>query len=190
MTTNYERPDGASFRGRGPGLHLLWYQAGGPKRGRFLHKRPDDDPVVLPEQPNDYGYPFFADRPVILKLHGTARDETGDGSYVITEDHYIEYLSRVDHRAVPKTLVQRWINLLYLGYSLRDYNLRVIVRRLQQADGRGRASWTVLREACLDDVDYWARHEVKVIQADLSDFIPRLQSALAGASARAEAAHA
>ena len=182
MTTNYDDLMEQAFAAESQDYDLLWYQAGGPNRGRFLHKPPNGPAIVLPEQPNDYAYPFFAERPVILKLHGTAADETGDGSYVITEDHYIEYLSRVDHRALPKTLVKRWINLLYLGYSLRDYNLRVIVRRLQQADNRERVSWTVLNSASPDEIEYWAKNQVKVILADLNDYIPRLELALTEAN--------
>lgn len=181
MTTNYDDLIEQAFAAEEQEFDLLWYQAGGNNRARFIHKTPQGDVIPLPERPNDYAYPFFEDRPVILKLHGTVKDETGKGSFVITEDHYIEYLSRVDHNALPKLLVGRWINLLYLGYSLRDYNLRVMVRRLQQADGRERVCWTVLKAADPVDVDYWTNNHVVVIQTDLNEYIPRLEAALKAA---------
>jgi SIR2-like domain len=181
MTTNYDGLMEQAFAAEGQDFDLLWYQAGGNNRARFIHKTPAGEVIALPERPNDYSYPFFEHRPVILKLHGTVKDETGEGSYVITEDDYIEYLSRVDHNALPKLLVGRWINMLYLGYSLRDYNLRVMVRRLRQADHRERVCWTVLKSADPVDVSYWTRNQVEVIQTDLNEYIPRLESALKAA---------
>ena len=181
MTTNYDDLMERAFAAEGQDFDLIWYQAGGANRALFIHQTPDGRVIPLSERPNDYTYPFFEHRPVILKLHGTAKDETGEGSYVITEDDYIEYLSRVDHNALPKLLVARWINILYLGYSLRDYNLRVMVRRLRQADKRDRVCWTVLKAADPVDVRYWTKNQVEVIQSDLNEYIARLHAALLAA---------
>ena len=47
-------------------------------------------------RPNKYtGLPMVLERPAILKLHGCSiRESAEDDSYVITEDSYIDYLSR------------------------------------------------------------------------------------------------
>lgn len=141
MTTNYDNLMELAFQEAGQDYDLVWYEAEGRSRGSFVHQAPGKSPVSMPQ---DYGYPFFEQRPVVLKLHGTVVDRTR-GSYVITEDHYIYYTARIDDRALPSVLTACWVNFLYLGYALRDFNLRVIVRRLQESDGLSRVSWAVLR---------------------------------------------
>ena len=79
------------------------------------------------------------DRSVILKIHGAVDRSSPDGeddSFVITEDHYIDYLTRTDlANLVPITLAAklRRSHFLFLGYSLRDWNLRVILHRIAGA---------------------------------------------------------
>src|SRR5262249_58057681 len=92
------------------------------------------------------------ERVVILKLHG-AVDRSGDDapwdSYVITEDHYIEYLARTDlANLVPVTLTAklRRSHFLFLGYSMRDWNLRVILHRIAGAQSLTYKSWAVQLE--------------------------------------------
>src|SRR5207249_7940101 len=74
-------------------------------------------------------------RTVILKLHGQV-DRGPDReweSFVVTEDDYIDYLSRSDVAgAVPVALAAklRRSHFLFLGYRMGDWNLRVILNRL------------------------------------------------------------
>ena len=67
---------------------------------------------------------------------------------MITEDHYIEYLTRTDiSRLLPPNLVDRFkrSNFLFLGYSLRDWNLRAILAAdLAGTTRPGLANWAVL----------------------------------------------
>jgi hypothetical protein len=91
---------------------------------------------VVVERPNEYRALRPGERTVILKMHGavdrTNPEATWD-SYVITEDHYIEYLARTDlANLVPVTLAAklRRSHFLFLGYSMRDWNLRVILHRI------------------------------------------------------------
>jgi hypothetical protein len=172
MTTNYDNLMEIAFQDAGQEYDLIWYEAEGNRRGRFMHKPPRQPATLMPQ---DYGYAFFECRPVILKLHGTVVDRT-NGSYVITQDHYIHYTARIDDRALPKTLTARWVNFLYLGYALRDFNLRVIVRRLQEADGLSRVSWAVLRNPPAGEVRYWQRNNVELISINLDEYLDQLES--------------
>ena len=58
---------------------------------------------------------------------------------MITEDHYIDYLTKTDiGELLPAELLgqaRRESHFLFLGYSMRDWNLRVILHRIwgQQA---------------------------------------------------------
>ena len=89
------------------------------------------------------------ERTVILKMHGAVDranpDATWD-SYVITEDHYIEYLARTDiANLVPVTLAAklRRSHFLFLGYSMRDWNLRVILHRIWGEQKLKYKSWAI-----------------------------------------------
>ena len=84
------------------------------------------------ERPNEYADLSLAERTVILKIHGevdrTSPDWAWD-SFVITEDHYIDYLTHTDiSNLVPVKVAAklRRSHFLFLGYSLRDWNLRVM----------------------------------------------------------------
>jgi hypothetical protein len=174
MSTNYDNLMELAFDEAGQDYDLIWYQAEGNARGTFVHKAPGQDPVPVPPT---YAYPFFQLRPVILKLHGSVVNCT-QGSYVITEDHYIRYTARIDHHALPRTIVARWINFLYLGYSMRDFNLRVIVRRLQESDGMARVSWAVLRNPTAKETAYWQTNNVALISLDLAQYVEKLEAIL------------
>ena len=79
---------------------------------------------------------------MILKLHGAIdRTDANRDSYVITEDSYIDYLvGRRRRRTDPRVrCASAWrdSHFLFLGYSMRDWNLRVILNRIwgaQQLD--------------------------------------------------------
>ena len=71
---------------------------------------------------------------MILKIHGAVdRADAEADSYVITEDHYIDYLARENvARLIPAYLMARMrtSHFLFLGYGMRDWNLRVILRSI------------------------------------------------------------
>jgi hypothetical protein len=67
-------------------------------------------------------------------MHGNAdaTDQERD-SYVITEDDYVEFLSRMaSQTALPATFAEpfRKSHFLFLGYGLRDWNLRVVLHKI------------------------------------------------------------
>ena len=69
-----------------------------------------------------------------------------DDSLVITENYYIEYLSNSDiaHLITVNILTRmRKSHLLFLGYSMRDWNLSVILYRLWGAKGLVYNSWAI-----------------------------------------------
>jgi hypothetical protein len=75
-----------------------------------------------------------AERPLVFKMHGDIED---GGSMVITDEDYITFLQRMSDKEslhpVPQTVryrMQSWPTL-FVGYSLRDYNLRLLFRTLR-----------------------------------------------------------
>ncbi len=85
---------------------------------------------------------------VIYKMHG-AIDRRKDqvGHYVITEDDYIEFLTRMTRRSViPAIFAEPFQSrpFLFLGYGLYDWNLRVILNRIQEFRGHPKfRSWAI-----------------------------------------------
>ena len=150
LTTNYDDLIERALTDAGEPFDVLWYEAkDGPARGLFLHRPPDGD-VVPVEIPNKYkGLPPDG-RTVILKLHGAIdRVDSERDSYVITEDSYIDYLAGADvGQQIPFSLREqmRKSHFLFLGYSMRDWNLRVILNRIWDAQQLPLQSWTVQRE--------------------------------------------
>jgi hypothetical protein len=74
------------------------------------------------------------DRPLLFKIHG---DLAHRESVVITDEDYIGFVQRMSEKdqthPVPRTVLyrmQKW-PMLFVGYSLRDYNLRLLVRTLR-----------------------------------------------------------
>ena len=187
LTTNYDDALERALAARDEPYELLWYEAKkGSTCGRFIH-RGDAGPIVV-ERPNEYDGLGGGDRTVILKLHGAVDRSNPEGdSYVITEDDYIEYLTRSDiSRQIPVTLKQRMSDshFLFLGYSLRDWNLRVILHRIWGEQSLAVKSWAIQREEPnpkLSEVEQrlWTdRGDVDVLYVPLDEYVSRLQQAI------------
>ena len=199
LTTNYDDALERAFAAEGETFDLIWYEAkGGRNHGRFIHLAPDGEPVVI-DVPNEYDALSLETRPVILKLHGEVnRVDPRHDSYVITEDDYIDYLAAGDiSRQIPILLREHMADCAYLfmGYSLRDWNLRVILNRIwgqQELDVR---SWAIQRaRGCKADEieqELWSRRgKVQLLYCDLDDYIAGLTAELFSDAADAAGARA
>jgi hypothetical protein len=115
---------------------------------------------------------------VILKIHGAVDRLTGErDSFVITEDHYIDYLTRTDiSNLVPMTLAEklRRSHFLFLGYSLRDWNLRVILHRIWGEQKLTYKSWAIQLSPQEFDQKFWTKRDVDLLDSRLEDYIPAL----------------
>jgi hypothetical protein len=118
---------------------------------------------------------------VILKVHGAVdRLDRDRDSYVITEDNYIDYLTRTDLSNVPVTLAAklRESHILFLGYSLRDWNVRAIFHRVWQQRRRGYKSWAVQRAPEPMEQAFWLKRGVEIYDLDLEEYIAELERAV------------
>jgi hypothetical protein len=75
-----------------------------------------------------------SERPLVFMMHGVLDQRD---SIVITDEDYITFVQRMTEKEathpVPQTVrfrMQRWPTL-FIGYSLRDYNLRLLFRTLR-----------------------------------------------------------
>ena len=75
--------------------------------------------------------------PILFKMHGSIdRKNRKNDSYLITEEDYVDYLGRDQGNYIPPYInrLMQGKNFLFLGYSLEDWNVRVILRKLLNPD--------------------------------------------------------
>jgi DNA-binding SARP family transcriptional activator len=179
VTTSYDLALEAAFLEAGEEFDVVSYIAAGPQRGKFCHIRPDGTGRVV-DLPNTYATELSLDeRTVILKLHGQV-DRGPDReweSFVVTEDDYIDYLSHSDvAAAVPVGLAAklRRSHFLFLGYTMADWNLRVVLNRLWSDHPLSYRSWAVQPEAKPLEREFWRRRDVDVQELSLDRYIELL----------------
>jgi hypothetical protein len=161
---------------------VLTYVADGVDAGHFVHQGPDGERVVI-AAPNTYRDLWPDERTVILKLHGGVdRQDPDNDSFVITEDDYLDYVTRAADpgRFLPPTVgeVLRNSAFLFLGYALRDWNLRVLLRALWGAQPISYKSWAVQLQPPEVEVRLWQERDVEIIDLRLEDYVAGLEDRL------------
>jgi len=179
VTTSYDLALEAAFLEAGEEFDVVSYIAAGPQRGKFCHIRPDGTGRVV-DLPNTYATELsLEERTVILKLHGQVDRgvEREWESFVVTEDDYIDYLSHSDvAAAVPVGLAAklRRSHFLFLGYTMADWSLRVVLNRLWSDHPLSYRSWAVQPGAKPLEREFWRRRDVDVQELALEQYIQLL----------------
>jgi DNA-binding SARP family transcriptional activator len=179
VTTSYDLALESAFLEAGEEFDVVSYIATGPERGKFCHIRPGGTGCVI-DLPNTYATELsLDDRTVILKLHGQVDRgaERAWESFVVTEDDYIDYLSKSDvAAAVPVGLAAklRRSHFLFLGYTMADWNLRVILNRLWSDQPLSYRSWAVQAETKPLEREFWRRRDVDVHEVPLERYVETL----------------
>jgi hypothetical protein len=195
VTTNYDDLMERAFRQAEEPLDVLTYIADGPQQGKFVHMTADGKVSAPIEKPNEYaGLPidpstFALQRSLLVKVHGAVnRSDSEQDSYVITEDHYIDYLTRTNlPKLLPSTLAAKLprCGFLFLGYGLRDWNLRAILRQVWGEQIFDYQSWAIQLNPESLDKKFWAQHRVEILDASLDDYIMQLEQRLGLMAAQA-----
>jgi hypothetical protein len=126
-------------------------------------------------------------RPVLFKIHG---DLDEPPSIVITDEDYITFVQRMSDRApyhpVPEIVayyMKRWPTL-FIGYSLRDYNLRLLLRTLRWKYDKSEFPTSFAIDMKPDPLilRVWQneRNYIMFITQNLWKFIPRLYKQVKG----------
>lgn len=182
LTTNYDDALERAFENVGEPYDLLTYVCRNPSeyRGRFTHQGPDKGEPVVIENPDKITSLDLRKRAVILKMHGAVvrRDSFDQDNYVITEDHYIDYLARADITLLLPTPIPgrlRNSHFLFLGYGMADWNLRVILRRIWGTQGLDYPSWSIQYVPDELETRFWDDRGVDVFDVDVGEYIERLR---------------
>ena len=179
VTTSYDHALERAFEEAGEEFDVVSYVATGRGRGHFCHIRPDGTGMLI-DRPNTYATELDLERrSVILKLHGRA--DPGEAreweSFVVTEDDYIDYLAQADiANVVPVSLAARLrrSHFLFLGYTMADWNLRVVLNRLWGDQPLSYRSWAVQPAPKPLEREFWRRRDVDVLEAPLEAYVAGL----------------
>lgn len=181
-TTLYDDRLERAFAEQREPFDLLTYVAHGEHAGRFSYQSAHGArPLIVETASFDELRP--EERTVIVKLHGgLSRVNPNDDSFVITEDDYLDYairaasLSRFLPRAVLACLDRS--SFLFLGYALRDWNLRVLLRSLWGAQSVSYKSWAVQPRPPEIEARLWQQRDVDIVDFRLEDYVAGLEERL------------
>jgi hypothetical protein len=130
---------------------------------------------------------------MIYKIHGTFFDKVLGSApledeemspLIITEDDYIEFLTVVgkdkDRIGVPNLILKKIIpsTLLFLGYSLEDWDFRTIYKGLIEPlpKHQARKSFAIQKDPSEFWVEFWQKKGVEIYNLDLYDFAEQLET--------------
>ena len=126
----------------------------------------------------------------LVNLTGGADGHEGGvawhNNYVVTEDHYIDYLPThniQDHLPIQILDKLTGSRCLFLGYALRDWNARVFLRRIWMGKPISESSWAIERDPDLLEKASWSLvGHVELLSADLPGYVSALRSTLVDCS--------
>ncbi|MDJ0533132.1 MAG: SIR2 family protein [Xenococcaceae cyanobacterium MO_207.B15] len=180
VTTNYDDTLERAFKAIKPRqlFDIVSYIAKGENRGKFLHQPCAGKPIVI-DTPNTYDEFPLGEHPVILKLYGAVNRATGqEDNFAITEDHYMDYLEKVN---IPINLVDlmRKNHILFLDFDLSKWKNRLIFRRIWQDRPLDKGkSWVFRKNLGKLEKQIWQKSQVDMIdipsQRSLRDYIAGL----------------
>ncbi|HEY0080316.1 MAG TPA: SIR2 family protein [Pyrinomonadaceae bacterium] len=127
------------------------------------------------------------DKPFLFKVHG---DINRPESIVITDEDYIHFILRMTetggYNPVPETVrvrMKKWPTL-FIGYSLRDYNLRVLFKTLRWGIDKANYPNTYSVDLYPDRLIYemWSQAQsfVWFLAQDVWTFVPELYRRVRG----------
>lgn len=195
VTTNYDQVLEDALCDAGEEFDQIVYIANKLDRdfGRFRHvkwRQPADpsraiapaSSQVIPHANEYHDADLSAGRfPIVLKIHGAVDTAAANDSYVITEDDYIEYIAHSDASTLLPAFIGERLkdcHILFLGYGLRDWNLRVLLRRIWGNRRFTWNSWAIQKDCEEVDRRFWQRHDVELIEMRLEEYTEKLRQQL------------
>jgi hypothetical protein len=175
-----------AFKREGEPFDVAVYMAPGTEHaGRFVHLPWGSAEPRLITMPNEYdgfpitGYGGDLTRTVIVRINGAIEDhDTGyrwKNNFVITEDHYIEFLGgRTPEEVVPMQILAklRQSSCLFLGYAIADWRLRVFLHWIWPGERpSGATHWAVERQPSMLERQTWQRSGVGLYQNSLTEYV-------------------
>jgi SIR2-like domain len=182
VTTNYDSLLEKALAPRRPHLIVdrcekgLWVSvAGGTFQeakgtGKELYDLLDDPGTQQPSQP------------ILYKMHGSIDRDPRNDSFLVTEEDYVDFLGRANSYVPPYVnALMKGKDMLFLGYSLEDWNVRVILRKLMRhvsPESGNIRFWAIVRGRSDAEEEVWKSNNLNVYPIDLNTFIMELKKYL------------
>lgn len=187
VTTNYDVLLEKAMAGRPHHLVVQGSPSDDPPGG-ILWWPPDKDRNVKVERCSPLAFreldPASAQDPIIYKMHGSLLPQDQD-SFVISEGDYVEFLYRmIGNAAIPPFFADylRTRSLLFLGYSLSDWNVRLLFRNVffdEQSKSRT-PHWAINLKINPLEALLWEERGIDVFEMTLDDFAAGLKQEMQG----------
>jgi hypothetical protein len=188
VVTNYDVLVEEAFRAKGKPYDLVIYPADQKEISDAVLWWPHGALEPKVETPNKLLIDLKKTT-VIYKMHGTImpEDEKWD-NVVITEEDYVEFLFRMTtNTAIPSIFFEyfRCRSFLFLGYSLKDWNLRVVLKNLSNHFQKYLAAtahkecqspyWAIQHNPSELEQKLWAKRGVDIYNVTIEDFAKELR---------------
>jgi hypothetical protein len=176
VTTNLDDVLEQSFKRIGEPFSVVSYVSQGADQGRLQYRSSDGQTQVLKTAAQ---VKRAAQTPstMILKLHGGVdRSDPDRESMVLTEDEVVSYFgSAAVLQLLPDLIKARVGNarFLFLGYSLRDWNVRFLLSRLWSSK-RQEMSWAVLYKTSHITKTLWGKRGVEILDLAIEGYVAGL----------------
>ena len=186
VTTNYDRHFEKAYKekfGEEPGVIIYNGGTDPNKKGVPLHQEL--------RQPAEFWQHNKSDHLTYLyKIHGCI-SKPDNQNLVITEEDYINFLSNSFSQDPEKRLLTylrgrfALSTVLFIGYSLADWNFRVIFKATKERIDTGKKSYAIqyynpehqnsIQAAAQEAlVDFWGKKDVDIMNIDASQFMKDL----------------
>jgi hypothetical protein len=169
VTTNYDR--------------LMEQALAGKKYERIIQRAEgfEDTPETRARLEELEGYKGL----ILYKIHGSFLDLLNDDDpspVIITEEDYIQFLTVIgrENIGIPRLIQKKIIpsTLLFLGYSLEDWDFRTIYKGLIEPlpKHQARKSFAIQKDPSKFWVSFWESKGVVIYNVDLYEFAEQLKT--------------
>jgi hypothetical protein len=177
VTTNYDTLLEQAFDEAGKPYDVVVYPADNEdfSNGVLWWTYGQDEPRKL--KPNQIDPEILGTTNIIYKMHGSVRPGADRwDSFVITEEDYVTFLYRM-RNAVPSAFRTYFSEraFLFLGYGLRDWNLRLLLKQVSNSKMK---SWAILHEPSFFERTVWQGRNVKIFDMRLEEFVAAMEQRL------------
>lgn len=172
ITTNYDDMLESAFEDAQRPFHLVVQTLGpGRKHRAWVREAGADVGADVNEVKLD-----MKSATTIYKLHGSAVPAPAE-DYLISEDDYLRFMQRMmANKAIPVTFTNQMRSkpFLFIGYSLDDWNLRLLLYQFKDYIEKSEiamASWAIMHK--VNDVDrrLWTARGVELFEVAINEFV-------------------
>ena len=177
-------------------LYYDEYQDDAPMPAGAVQLRREAAGPFMPRAPDDI-VPDLSTTSLIYKMHGSVGDgQSWEGGFLIAEEDYVRFLGRMQRGGllpirVTSEIIKRRsrgaggpsepvYSLLFLGYGMKDWNLRVLLQELRIGTGRvgEEMHYAIMRDPDQIEVELLNKRGITAFDWDLKDFVSQIEPLL------------